>query len=140
MENSILSIVVPVFNEENNIKPFLSRVASISKEISMEYEIIFCLDPSSDNTESIIRQHAEHNLNIKLIKFSRRFGQPAATMAGIKNCIGCYCVIIDVDLQDPPELIIPMLEKIKQGSDVVYAKRIRRRGETIAKKAISYFI
>jgi dolichol-phosphate mannosyltransferase len=138
MQNKILSIVIPVYNEENNIEPFLSRLTGILKKITIEYEIIFCLDPSTDNTENIIRKHAALDLNIKLIKLSRRFGQPAATMAGLRNCIGNYCVIIDVDLQDPPELIIPMLDKIHQGNDVVYAKRNSRRGETIAKKAISF--
>jgi dolichol-phosphate mannosyltransferase len=79
------------------------------------------------------------NQNIKLIIFSRRFGQPAATMAGILFCTGKACVVIDVDLQDPPELINQMHAKLKEGYEVVYAKRRSRKGETFIKKVISKF-
>ena len=133
-----LSIIVPVYKEEKNISPFLSRVEDIFKSIDIDYEIIFCLDPSPDNTEERILEEINHNENIKLLVFSRRFGQPAATMAGILSCTGDYCVVIDVDLQDPPELILPMYEKLKQGYEVVYAKRKSRQGETLIKKFIAY--
>jgi polyisoprenyl-phosphate glycosyltransferase len=133
-----LSIIVPVYKEEKNISPFLSRVEGIFKSIDIDYEIIFCLDPSPDNTEEKILEEINRNENIKLLVFSRRFGQPAATMAGILSCTGDYCVVIDVDLQDPPELILPMYEKLKEGYEVVYAKRRTRQGETFIKKLIAY--
>ena len=107
-----ISIVVPIYKEYENIKPFLQRTENILKKIEKSYEIIFALDPSSDNTEEIILDEIKRNKNIKLLVFSRRFGQPASTMAGILNCRGSYCVIIDVDLQDPPELINELYKKI----------------------------
>jgi len=133
-----ISIIVPVYREETNIRPFLQRTESILAKIKCTYEIIFCLDPSPDNTEQIIMDEIKRNENIRLIRFSRRFGQPAATLAGIHFCNGDVCVVIDVDLQDPPELIEPMLEKWREGYKVVYAKRRSRQGETFFKKWISH--
>ena len=132
-----ISIVVPVRNEEESIKPFLERTVKVMNNIGKEYEIIFSLDPSTDNTEKIIQEEIQKNKNIKLLVFSRQFGQPAATMAGIFNCKGSYCVVIDVDLQDPPEVIENLYKKIKNGYEVVYAKRKSRKGETFIKKIVS---
>lgn len=134
-----ISIIVPVYKEAANIKPFLTRIESILDRTGLTYEIVFCLDPSPDNTEQVIEQEIERNPNIKLLLFSRRFGQPSATMAGILNCRGETCVVIDVDLQDPPELIETMYKKLQEGFEVVYAKRRSRKGETIPKRIISYF-
>ena len=111
---------------------------SVLEKLKCPYEIIFCLDPSPDNTEQVIIDEIGQNENIRLIKFSRRFGQPAATMAGIHFSKGDICVVIDVDLQDPPELIEPMLEKWREGFKVVYAKRRSRKGETFLKTWISH--
>ena len=132
-----ISIVVPVRNEEESIKPFLQRTENVLNKIGKPYEIIFSLDPSSDNTEKIILEEIKRNKNIKLLVFSRQFGQPAATMAGIYNCKGSFCVIIDADLQDPPEIIEELYKKIISGNEVVYAKRKSRKGETFFKKIIS---
>ena len=134
-----ISIVVPVRDESENIKPFLQRTENVLNTIGKSYEIIFALDPSSDNTEKVILDEIKRNKNIKLLVFSRQFGQPAATIAGILNCKGSYCVIIDVDLQDPPEIIEQLYKKIISGYEVVYAKRKNRKGETIFKKIISSF-
>src|SRR5216684_7729920 len=100
-----LSIVVPVYKEADNIRPFLQRTEAVMAAMKLSYEIIFALDPSPDDTEAIILKEINRNPAIKLILFSRRFGQPAATMAGILNCTGEKCVVIDVDLQDQPEVI-----------------------------------
>jgi polyisoprenyl-phosphate glycosyltransferase len=135
--NNKISIVVPVYNEENNIKIFLERLMSTLNRINIDYEIIFVLDPSSDNTEKIILDEIRKNNKIKLIIFSRRFGQPAATMGGIQNATGNRCVIIDCDLQDPPELIYEMNKKIDEGFDAVLARRSSRKGETFIKKMIT---
>ncbi len=132
-----ISIIVPTYNEEENIKRFLQRTEKVLDKIGKSYEIIFALDPSLDNSENIILEEIKRNKNIKLLKFSRQFGQPAATMAGISNCKGSYCVIIDVDLQDPPEIIENLYNKIISGYEVVYAKRKSRKGETFLKKLIS---
>lgn len=134
-----ISLIVPVYKEEANIRPFLARAEAVFAEMEKTYEIIFALDPSPDRTEEIILEEINRNLNIKLMVFSRRFGQPAATMAGILTCTGDTCVVIDVDLQDPPELIEPLYAKLKEGYEAVYAKRRSRKGEAFIKKTISYF-
>ena len=136
MDNYKMSIVVPVYNEENGIEPFLQRTEDVVDELGCDYEIIFCLDPSTDRTYDVIKKNMKRNQNIKLITMSRRFRQAAATMAGVLNCTGDVCVAIDVDLQDPPEVIIDLVEKWKEGYDVVYAQRIDRQGETKLRKLI----
>tara|TARA_B100000965_G_scaffold309000_1_gene268143 strand:- start:970 stop:1911 length:942 start_codon:yes stop_codon:yes gene_type:complete len=138
-----LSIVVPVYNESENINPFTDRVLLVLNKINVKYEIIFVLDPSEDDTENKILDLIKKNPNIKLIKFSRRFGQPSALLAGIKNSSMDNVVLIDVDLQDPPELIEQMYEDRKEGYETILAKRSKKKGENIIKKIISdigYFL
>jgi len=134
---SKISVVIPVYNEEENIKTFLERTVATINKIKIDYEILFIADPCEDKTEEIIKEHISKNSKIKLIVLSRRFGQPAATMAGIQNITGDRCVIIDCDLQDPPELIFDMNKKIDDGFDVVLTRRKSRKGETIIKKIIT---
>src|SRR5438094_3456504 len=118
----LISVVVPVYKEERNIRPFLERTVPVLDRLG-DYEIIFCLDPSPDRTEQIIRDEIVRNPRIGLLVFSRRFGQPAATTAGILNCHGRWCAVIDVDLQDPPEVIETLWRKAQEGFDVVTACR-----------------
>ncbi len=132
-----ISVVVPVYNEEVSIEPFLDRTINVLNQITSEYEIIFSLDPSTDKTEEKLINLASRNQNIKIITLSRRFGQPAATIAGINYSSGDCCVIIDVDLQDPPELIEKLYSKFLEGYEVVLAKRNKRKGETYIKKIIA---
>lgn len=134
----IVSLIVPVYKEEANIRPFLARAEAVFERMGKSYEIIFTLDPSPDRTEEVILEEINRNPNIKLMVFSRRFGQPAATMAGILTCTGETCVVIDVDLQDQPELIEQMYAKLNEGYEVVYAKRRSRQGETLIKRIISH--
>lgn len=136
MKKYKLSIVVPVYNEENGISPFLLRTEKVLEDLECDYEIIFCMDPSTDHTYDVIKEHMTLNKNIKLITMSRRFRQAAATMAGVLHCTGDACVVIDVDLQDPPEVIPDLIEKWQEGYDVVYAQRIDRQGETGIRKLI----
>lgn len=133
-----ISVVVPVYKEEVNIKPFLERIESVFNKSGKTYEIIFALDPSPDRSEEIILGEINRNSQIKLLVFSRRFGQPAATMAGIFSCGGRACVVIDVDLQDPPELIEQLHSKLTEGNEVVYAQRRSRKGETFVKRIIAH--
>lgn len=135
--NPKISIITPLYNEEKNLNLFIDELLDVIKKINLEYEIILCMDPSTDKTEEIAIDFCNKNKRIKLIKFSRRFGQPAATMAGLKYSKGEYVVIIDSDLQDPPKLIKEMYDKILNGYDVVYAKRRSRAGETFLKKIVS---
>ena len=133
-----ISVVVPVYNEVQNINPFLDRIEPILSEIG-RYEILFCMDPSIDGTEECIKEQIKRNNRIGLICMSRRFGQPAAVIAGIKLCSGNTCVVIDVDLQDPPELILDLYQYMQMHTlDVVYAKRKSRKGETWIKRMVSY--
>ena len=134
----LLSVVVPVFKEEANINPFLERLIPVLDEINLEYEVIFSMDPSSDGTEKIIITHLEQNSRIKLLKFSRRFGQAMSTLAGIEYSSGDAVVVIDVDLQDPPELMKTLVQKWREGYDVVMAQRRSRQGETWVKRLVSY--
>ena len=132
----LISVVVPVYNEERSIRPFLDRVVPVLERLGT-YEIVFCLDPSPDGTEALIVKEAARNPRIGLLVFSRRFGQPAATMAGILNCRGHWCVVIDVDLQDPPEVIETLWTKAQEGYDVVTTRRATREGETLIKRTLS---
>jgi polyisoprenyl-phosphate glycosyltransferase len=132
----LISVVVPVYKEERNIRPFLDRAVPVLERLGT-YEIIFCLDPSPDSTEASILAETARNPRIGVLVFSRRFGQPAATMAGILNCRGHWCVVMDVDLQDPPEVIETLWTKAQEGYDVITARRATREGETLIKRAVS---
>ncbi len=134
-----LSIVVPVYKEEANIGPFVARTTAVMAKLGLSYEIIFSLDPSPDRTEAVIQEHINANPNIRLIVFSRRFGQPAATLAGLFMSKGDAAVVIDVDLQDPPELVEQMMAKMVNGVEVVYATRQTRDGETFIKRVVAHF-
>jgi dolichol-phosphate mannosyltransferase len=134
----MLSVVVPIYKEEANIRPFVARAEAVLKKIGMPYEILFCLDPSPDGTQQAVLREIRRNPRIRLIVFSRRFGQPAATLAGLHAAKGDAVVAIDVDLQDPPELIAGMVAKWRQGNDVVYAQRRSRKGETFIKRWVSH--
>jgi len=133
----LISIVVPVYKEEKNIPEFLSRVVKILEGITREFEIIFSMDPSPDRTEETILDHRSRDQRIKLLKFSRRFGQPMATLAGLQHARGDAVIAMDVDLQDPPELLTDMVEKWREGYDVVYAQRRGRKGETWLKRLVA---
>ncbi len=133
----MLSIIVPVYNEEKNIPEFLRRLQTILSGITEDYEIIFSLDPSPDGTEAIILEHRAADDRIKLLRFSRQFGQPMATLAGMQYSIGDAVVVMDVDLQDPPELLGEMIAKWHEGYEVVLPQRHHRTGEPWLKKLVS---
>ncbi len=134
-----ISIVSPILNEEETILKFLEKLNDTLKDLEVSYEIILVLDPCTDNTEKILLEEANKNKLLKVITLSRRFGQPAATLAGLSHANGNYVVVIDSDLQDPPELIKDMYKKITDGFDVVYAEREKRHGENVIKKFVSAF-
>ena len=133
-----VSVVVPIYKEEQTVRLFLLRIEPVLRQIG-SYEVIFCYDPSPDRTKEIILEEIIRNPRIRLLSFSRRFGQPSAVMAGIYHCIGKACVVIDVDLQDPPELIVDLYRKLQEGYDVVLAKRRRRsEGEPAFRRLMSF--
>jgi dolichol-phosphate mannosyltransferase len=137
MSATLLSIVVPVYREEKNLAEFLRRIRVVLAGVSEDYEIIFSLDPSPDRTEEAILEARATDGRIKLLKFSRRFGQPMATLAGMEYSCGEAVIVMDVDMQDPPELIHAMVAKWREGYDVVLPQRSQRTGEPWIKKIVS---
>jgi glycosyltransferase involved in cell wall biosynthesis len=135
---TMLSIVVPVYKEERNISEFVTQVASVMEGVTDDYEIIFTLDPSPDRSEEEILRARESNSRVKMLKFSRRFGQPMATLAGLQYSLGEAVIVMDVDLQDPPELIPELIAKWREGYDVVCAQRRGRAGEPFVKKLVAW--
>lgn len=138
LDSVTLSIVVPVFREEENVPAFLKRIVSILEPLGLTFEIIFSLDPSPDRTEEIILEICRKDPRVKLLKLSRRFGQPMATLAGLQYSSGAAVVVMDVDLQDPPELVTAMVAKWREGFDVVVAQRRTRGGDTLAKRIVNH--
>lgn len=129
-----LSVVAPCFNEEDGLEAFYLRLLNAIKMSGLEnYEIILVDDGSKDNTWSVIQSLYSYNQRIRGLRLSRNFGHQAALTAGLEAATGEYIFIIDSDLQDPPELLVPMLEKMKTGFDVVYGQRRLRNGETAFK-------
>lgn len=128
------SIVVPAFNEEEVITETYHRLINVMEQTKEEYEILFINDGSRDKTMELISDICKQDNRIKLINFSRNFGHQIAVTAGMEYSKGQAVVIIDADLQDPPEVILRMIEKWKEGYDVVYGKRSKRKGESWFKK------
>ncbi len=129
-DKRLISIVVPVFNESEVIDEFYRRTREVIDPLEgFSYEIIFVDDGSTDSSYEILKQIAEDDPNLRIIKFSRNFGHQIAITAGIDIARGDAVVIIDADLQDPPEVIKDFIEKWEEGYDVVYGVRERREGE-----------
>lgn len=133
-----ISIVVPIYNEEDSLRIFLYTIRKELSQVTENYEIIFAADPCSDNTESILAEEHALDPRIKLLRFSRRFGQPAATWAGLAFSSGKAVIPIDCDMQDPPSLIPEMVRLWQEGYKVVLPQRRSREGENCIKKAVAY--
>ena len=133
-KNIELSIIVPLFNEEQNIGALNQRIVDVLNSMSVSYEIIYINDGSKDNTLPLVVELSIQNPLIKFIDFSRNFGHQQSISAGIKHASGTYLVIMDGDGQDPPELIPELHKTAKSGYEVVYAKRKKREGEGMMKK------
>ena len=131
------SVVVPAFNEEPVIEETYKRLKKVMDEIGEPYELVFVNDGSSDQTGEILERIHCVDPHLKAIHFSRNFGHEAATTAGLDHTSGQGIIIIDADLQDPPEIIPEMIEKWKQGYEIVYGKRKQRKGESALKKTTS---
>ena len=132
MSQDLISVVIPVFNEQDNITPLIKRLLPILEKYN--FELILVDDGSKDSTAARVREHASENKNIKLLSFNRNFGHQIALTAG-HHCAKGACVIsMDADLQDPPEIIPEMIAKWKSGAKVVYAKRKKRDVDSMFKK------
>ena len=126
-----ISVVVPMYYEEEVAKECYTKLKNVLEKIeNYNYEIIFINDGSKDKTLEILKEIAEENKNVKIISFSRNFGHQCAVTAGLRYVTGDAIVIIDADLQDPPELIPEMIKLWEEGNEVIYGKRKSREGES----------
>jgi glycosyltransferase involved in cell wall biosynthesis len=133
----LISVIVPAYNEADVIEAFYQRMLNVLLEHSLEYELIFVNDGSTDNTLAILKKLQEDDHHVMVVDLSRNFGKEIAMTAGLDYCTGDAVILIDADLQDPPELIPDMIEKWQGGHDVVYARRVSRDGESFLKKLTS---
>ncbi len=138
MNDSLLTVVVPVFNEQDVIDVFYQRLVDSMKDIGIGLEIILVDDGSSDNSSGHIAELASRDDRICVVELSRNFGKEIALTAGLDHANGDAIVVIDADLQDPPELIPVLLQEWQAGYDVVYARRASRKGDTFLKKITAY--
>jgi len=129
----LLSLIVPVYNEEKNLSLFFERSHKVLESLLIPFEIIFINDGSKDESLALIKSFSKNYDSIRFIDLSRNFGHQIAVSAGLDYAKGDIICIIDADLQDPPELIPVMLDKMRSGYEVVYAKRKTRQGESIFK-------
>ncbi len=130
----LLTVVAPIFNEESNIAEFYGRVKKTVLDAGCALEFLFVDDGSSDRSPDLLRALAQTDPQVRVLTFSRNFGHQLAVKAGIDHAQGDAVVILDADLQDPPEMISDLLSKMAEGYDVVYAVRVKRDGETLFKK------
>ena len=135
----IISIITPVYNEHECLPTFFKRVIPIMEEIGLPFEIIAVNDGSKDDSAEILKAQCEKDKRCKAINFSRNFGQQAAFLCGLKNSSGDCAILVDADLQDPPEVFPALIEKWKEGYDVVHGIRRVRKGESFFKKRTSSF-
>lgn len=135
MNDKCISVVIPAYNEEEVIRQCYDSLTDVMIDTSYDYELVFVNDGSKDRTLSILDELARMDVHVRIVNFARNFGHQAAVTAGINSSRGDCVVIIDADLQDPPEVIHQMLEKWEEGYEVVYGKRRKRKGETLFKLA-----
>ncbi len=137
MKQTVISVVVPMYNEELVVFESYKRLKEVMESLNEPYEMIFVNDGSQDATPDILRRICEADPTVHFIDFSRNFGHQTAISAGMDYSSGDAVVVIDADLQDPPEVIPEMIAKWREGYDVVYGKRAERKGETVFKRATS---
>ena len=126
-----ISLVIPMYFEEKVVDECYNRVSKVLKELKKyDYEIIFINDGSKDKTQELLENISNKDKNVKIISFSRNFGHQAAVTAGLKETTGDAVIIMDADMQDPPEIIPDMVELWENGNEVIYGKRKSRKGES----------
>ncbi|MEO8723467.1 MAG: glycosyltransferase family 2 protein [Sphingobium sp.] len=141
--SSLVSLVVPVFNEREALAPFVAAIdAAVAMgwpggEVAPEFELIFIDDGSSDGTAAVVRAMCLADARVRLVALSRNFGKEAALSAGLKAASGDAIIPMDVDLQDPPDLLRPMVDRWRAGAQVVNAKRCDRAADTLFKRSSS---
>ena len=133
-----LSVVVPAFNEAEVLPHFHARLSAVLQDLPLKVEIVYVNDGSIDATLDVMRQFANNDGRIAIVDLSRNFGKEIALTAGLDHARGDAVVVIDADLQDPPELIPELIRRWRDGYDVVYAKRTERNGESRLKKLTAF--
>jgi dolichol-phosphate mannosyltransferase len=128
-----LSVVVPCFNEQELLRDTHRRLVAVLEKLALSFEIVYVDDGSTDSTPNLLRQLQAYDDRIRVVRLSRNFGHQIAITAGLRHCSGSAIVIIDADLQDPPEVIGEFVQRWRQGSDVVYGVRSERDGESAFK-------
>lgn len=137
--NKLLSLIVPVFNEEEVLPVSYARMSAAMQALTgYDYEIIYVNDGSRDGTMKQLRTIAREHKEVRVISFSRNFGHQLAVTAGMDNARGDALIIIDADLQDPPEVIAELVKAWENGADIAYGKRLKREGETVFKKLTAF--
>ena len=137
--NKLLSLIVPVFNEEEVLPVSYARMSAAMQALTgYDYEIIYVNDGSRDGTMKRLRAIAKEHKEVRVISFSRNFGHQLAVTAGMDNARGDALIIIDADLQDPPEVIAELVKAWENGADIACGKRLRREGETVFKKLTAF--
>jgi len=135
--SKLLSVIVPAFNEEQNIPCLYKQLVTLMEENDINFELIIIDDCSCDNTFSVAKAIADNDARVRIFKFSRNFGSHAAIRCGLAQCNGDTAVIMAADMQDPPEIILNLIVSINESFDIVWAVRAKREGETSSKKLFS---
>lgn len=138
LPDALLSVVVPVFNEEEVLNELHSRLSGVLTSIALRWEVVYVNDGSSDRTFELLTELRRSDDRVAVVDLSRNFGKEIAMTAGLDVSRGDAVVVIDADLQDPPELIAEFVKYWRDGFDVVYAKRTRREGEGWVKRATAH--
>jgi glycosyltransferase involved in cell wall biosynthesis len=128
------SIVIPMYNEEEVIHQTYVHIKAVMDRLQESYELVFVNDGSLDLTLEIVKDISHRDRHVRILNFSRNFGHQIAISAGMEHAVGEAIIFIDADLQDPPEVIVDMIAKWKEGYEVVYGKRMKRNGETVFKR------
>jgi polyisoprenyl-phosphate glycosyltransferase len=136
--STLLSVVVPAFNEESGIAEFHRRLSSVMERLSSQWEAIYVNDGSRDGTLAVLQKLREGDPHVGILNLSRNFGKETAMTAGLDHARGDAVIVIDADLQDPPELIPDLVEGWREGFDMVYAQRRKRDGETWMRRATAF--
>lgn len=138
MQQKMLSVIIPALNEEEVLPLSYARFTKAMQAIGYPYELIYVDDGSTDGTLAVLREMAERDSHVRARSFSRNFGHQLAVTAGMDCARGDAAIIIDIDLQDPPEIIAQLVARWEQGAQIVYGKRIKREGETLFKKLTAW--
>lgn len=134
MKTPVFSVVVPIFNEIESLGELYKRITAVMDSCGESWELVLVDDGSTDGSADLIREMSEADKRIRPVIFARNFGQQAAVKAGLDYTRGQAVIVIDADLQDPPEVILELIEKWREGYEVIYAQRLEREGESFMKK------